>query len=152
MEFKSETHKTCYEKTLQMMREIFGEQAMAQDNAPVIGIMIGSAITQVGVHPWGDDDAVINVFSYVVAGADLDQALLRFLLRENCDMRFGAFSIDQDGDIIFSHAIVGSTCDKEELKASVFAVARVADVYDDQIVSRFGGQTALDIMRHKAQV
>jgi hypothetical protein len=59
-------------------------------------------------------------------------------------MRFGAFGVDKDGDIIFEHTIVGSTIDKEELKSSVKAVLSVADHYDDDIVSRWGGKRALD--------
>jgi hypothetical protein len=67
------------------------------------------------------------VVSYLTEGTGLEPGLTHYTLLENCDMRFGAFGIDKDGDILFSHAIVGSTCDKDELKASVFAVSRVAD-------------------------
>jgi ATP-dependent Clp protease ATP-binding subunit ClpC len=44
-------------------------------------------------------------------------------------------------------ALVGSTCDKDELKAQVMAVVLTADEYDDQIVARWGGQRALDRLR-----
>jgi hypothetical protein len=107
-------------------------------------VVSGSAVAQIAVYPWGDDDAVICTRSYVVRGPELRPDLLEHLLRENADMRFGAFGIDDDGDILFEHSICGSTCDLEELKASVVAVARTADRYDDDIVARWGGQRALD--------
>lgn len=66
------------------------------------------------------------------------------LLRENAEMRFGAFSVNDAGDILFEHTIVGSTCDPNELEASVHAVLAAADNYDDQIVQRWGGERALD--------
>jgi hypothetical protein len=52
--------------------------------------------------------------------------------------------LDKSGDVTFEHNIVGSTCDKNELKASIMAVVGTADRYDDQIVSRWGGKRASD--------
>jgi hypothetical protein len=105
---------------------------------------MGSAVVQVYVMQWGDKDAAINVRSYVVTGAERRPEMLEFLLRQNYDMRFGAFSLDHDGDVVFEHTIVGSSCDKAELKASVMAVLTTADKYDEQIVSRWGGKRAMD--------
>ncbi len=59
-------------------------------------------------------------------------------------MRFGAFGVDQDNDIFFEHTIVGSSCDKDELKASILAVVYTADQYDEQITQKWGGQRAVD--------
>jgi len=118
----------------------------AIDDRPLFIFPAGTTLTHVAIAPWGDDDATIMVRSYVVTGADLAPDLLKYLLQENDSMRFGAFGLDQDGDIFFEHCIVGSTCDKEELKASTLAVSRTADAYDEQIVARWGG---LRMMDHK---
>jgi hypothetical protein len=144
MEFHSEAQKQCYEKVAIWMREMFGEQAMSREDRPSFGLVVGSALSHIVVHPWGDDDSTITAFSYVVTGAELTADLMKYLLQENDRVRFGAFSIDNEGDIIFSHTIVGSTCDKEELRTSVMFVAKLADDYDDKIVARFGGQRAAD--------
>lgn len=147
MEFKTEPQKKCYEKVLPWMKELFGEFAMPRSEVPVIGVLIGSAVAQVAVTPWGEDDASITVRAYVVSGAELTPELMFYLLKENDAMRFGAFGVDADKDIFFEHTIVGSTCDKNELKASVMAVVLTADRYDDQIVARWGGQRAIDRMQ-----
>ena len=110
----------------------------------MVRICIGSAFAVLNVYPWKEDDAVVNTRSYVVTGVELTPDLLYYLLRENDDMRFGAFGIDEDNDIYFEYAIVGSTCDKPELKAAVGAVAATADEYDDLIVERWGGARAVD--------
>ena len=144
MEFRTEPQKACYEKIAPWIREVFGEFVMAHEDRPVFGVRIGSALTIVSVDPWGDDDAVITTRSYVVTDVELTPDLLRFLLEQNDRMRFGAFGIDEDGDVFFEHAIVGSSCDKNELKASTIAVAVTADKYDDEIRSRWGGQRAVD--------
>jgi len=144
MEFRTEPQKACYEKIAPWISEVFGEFVMAHEDRPVFGVHIGSALTIVSVDPWGDDDAVITTRSYVVTQIELTPDLLRFLLEQNDRMRFGAFGIDGDGDVFFEHAIVGSSCDKNELKASTIAVAVTADKYDDEIRSRWGGQRAVD--------
>jgi type III secretion system-like peptide-binding chaperone len=147
MEFQSQAQQTCYEKVSAWMKELFGEFAVLREESPLIGVMVGSALAQTAVFPWREDEAVVCTRAYVVTKIELTQDLLQYLLRENADMRFGAFGVDSDGDILFEHSIVGSSCDKNELKASVMAVVMTADQYDDDIVSRWGGQRALDQMR-----
>ena len=144
MEFDTEAQKETYDKIRVWMKEIFGEFAVERQDSPSFGIMVGSAYSQTGVFPWGKDDATITTRSYVVTGTELVPDLLLFLLTENDRVRFGAFGVDKDKDIFFEHTIVGSTCDREELKASVMAVVMTADQYDEQIVAKWGGQTARD--------
>ncbi|MBK6433129.1 YbjN domain-containing protein [Candidatus Amarolinea dominans] len=146
MEFRSAAQKACYEKIVPWMKELFGEFVMLRTDAPAMAVVIGSAVAQVGVIPWGNDDATINTRAYVVTGAEATSELMHFLLRETDNMRFGGFGLDSDDDVFFEHAIVGSTCDKPELKASVMAVVVTADQYDDKIIARWGGQRALDRM------
>jgi len=146
MEFRSEAQRACYEKIAPWVKEIFGEFAVARSDRPSFGVVVGSAFTGIAVLPWGDDDAVISTRSYVVTKVELTPELMRYLLERNDSMRFGAFGVDSDGDIFFEHAIVGSSCDRNELKASVFAVAMTADRFDDEIVARWGGQRAVDRM------
>ena len=146
MEFRSAAQKACYEKIVPWMKELFGEFVMLRTDAPAMAVVIGSAVAQVGVIPWGNDDATINTRAYVVTGAEATSELMHFLLRETDNMRFGGFGLDSDDDVFFEHAIVGSTCDKPELKASVMAVVVTADQYDDKIIAGWGGQLALDRM------
>jgi len=147
MEFETEAQRECYEKVAPWVKELFGGSVLRKPDRPVLGVMHGSAFAQVGVFPWGEHDAIITTRSYVVTGVRLKPELMEFLLQENAGMRFGAFALDDEGDIIFEHSIVGSHCDQRQLESSVIAVARTADEYDDQIVSRWGGERALDQIR-----
>lgn len=147
MEFETQAQKACYEKVAPWVTDLFGGSVLRKPDKPILGVMHGSAFAQVGIFPWGDDDAIITTRAYVVTGTELTPELMRFLLEENAGMRFGAFGVDDEGDIIFEHSIVGSTCDQKELESSVIHVARTADDFDDQIVSRWGGERALDQIR-----
>lgn len=147
MEFKTEAQKACYEKVSGYLKEMFGEAVIARENQPIFMTMpYGSAIAYIIVSEWGNDDASIGVRSYVVHGAEMAADLLHYLLRENDNMRFGAFGVDADNDIFFEHSIVGSTCDKNELKTSILAVLTTADHHDDLIRNKWGGETALERM------
>ena len=143
MEFTTTAQADTYNKVALWLRELFGQFPCARPDLPALGLFMNSALVEVFVYPWKGDDAVIHTRSYVVTGIELTQDLLDFLLRENAQMLFGAFGIDPNGDILFEHTIVGSTCDKLELEASVKAVLDVADSYDDHIVEKWGGATAL---------
>jgi hypothetical protein len=147
MDFETQAQRECFDRVAPWVKELFGGSVLRKPDRPVLGVMHGSAFAQVGVFPWGKDDAIITTRSYVVTGAELTPELMRFLLHENAGMRFGAFGVDDEGDIIFEHSIVGKECDRGELESSVIAVAQTADEYDDQIVERWGGTRALDQIR-----
>ncbi|MDR7418839.1 MAG: YbjN domain-containing protein [Armatimonadota bacterium] len=144
VQFQTDAQKVVYEKVGQYMKELFGELASARDDVPAYYLWMGSAAVQAFVYAWGDKEAVVNVRSYVVTGAERTPEMLEFLLKENFNMRFGAFGLDKDGDVTFEHNLIGSTCDKNELRTSMMAVLGTADQYDDQIVSRWGGKRAMD--------
>lgn len=144
MQFETVIQENCFNKISTWMDELFGKFPCKRQDVPGFVLFMGSALVEVLVFPWGDEDAIIHTRSHVVTEAELTPDLMRFLLRENSIMRFGAFGVDEEGDIIFEHTIVGSTCDKLELQASVTAVLEIADEYDDKIVERWGGRRALD--------
>ena len=144
MEFKHSAHERVYRHVGELLRELFGEMAHARAEFPSYVVPMGSTFANVNVFPWGEDDATVNVRAWVVLGAEVTPDLMHFLLRQNDDFRFGAFGLDKDNDIFFEHSIVGSTMDKEELKASVLAVLFTADQVDDEIQRRWGGRKATD--------
>jgi len=144
MDFESPAQKACYEKIGPWLKELFGEFVAPRPDAPLYVLFVGSAAVQIAVFPWGEDDSVISTFSFVVTGAELTPELMKDLLRRNLGTRFGAFGLNEQGAIMFVHTIVGSSCDKNELKASVRGVLATADQSDDEIIARWGGQRATD--------
>ncbi len=146
MEFLTSTQQECFEKIKPWMEELFLSASKPLDDMPVFEVSVGSTFAFVQVAPW-HEDATITARAYVASGADLNTELQLYLLRENDTMRFGAFGVDESGDIIFQHTIIGSTVDKNELKETVANVMRIADQYDDYIVEKWGGKRGLDYER-----
>ncbi|MCJ7725993.1 MAG: YbjN domain-containing protein [Acidimicrobiia bacterium] len=147
MDFQTDAQRKTYEKVAVWMKELFGEGFQAMPGRPVFIVPVGSSVTQIAVQPWGTDDAVIAGMAWVVQGVEITKDLLLYLLRTNMKFRFGGYGLDDDDDIFFSYSIVGSTADKEEVKALTLAVAGTADREDDQIVAKWGGMTAIDKMK-----
>lgn len=144
MQFATKPQEATYGRVAEWMNEIFGELPIKHPEKPVFMVRQGSSVTHVMVLPWASDDAVICARAYVVHTVEPTLDLMSYLLHKNNTFRFGAFGLDDDDDVFFEHTIVGSTADKEELRATVLAVASTADEFDDEIRSRFGGETALD--------
>ncbi|MEB3336492.1 MAG: YbjN domain-containing protein [Leptolyngbyaceae bacterium] len=145
MKFETAGQKSCYEKITPWMHELFAESVVPYAAEPVFSVNFGSAIAYTKVAPWDNNqDALIITRSFVVTDIEITPDLTYYLLHLNESCLFGAFALDVDDDIVFEHNLIGSTCDKEELRLSVMSVVRIADDYDDDIVASWGGKRALD--------
>jgi hypothetical protein len=144
MEFATEAHKVCYEMVASMLKDLFGEFARPHPDVPEFGLVVGSALARIRVNSWGPASAVITGRAYVVTGAEITPEMMEFLLKANNKLLFGAFGLDEQNNVFFDHTLIGTTCDKEELKNMAMMVVRTADEYDDQIVARWGGKRAMD--------
>jgi hypothetical protein len=106
----------------------------------------GSTVLEISIVPYEEDDAVVDILAFVVQNVEPTYELLQELLRLNSEVALGAFSL-VDRDVFFSHSILGRRLRPEQLIASLEAVATIADEYDEQIVQKYGGVTALDSLR-----
>jgi hypothetical protein len=144
MKFETPVQKACYEKIQPWLKDLYENVYSPSHDTPLFVLPLGSATANVEVLPWGNSEAIISTWSYVVTGAEVTQDLMRFLLKKNSELQFGVFSIDDDGDIRFHTTLVGSTCDRQELQTLVSSVLETADKYDDAIVANWGGERSVD--------
>jgi type III secretion system-like peptide-binding chaperone len=146
MEFKTDAHKRVYEQARDYLHSLFGEvNVKVMDDTFVL--QEGSTFVYVRTFPIGEKKSGVEIFAYVVVDVDVTEQLMRYLLTYNLRLILGAFGLARGegdkGTVLLTHTILGDSMDREELYASVSAIARVADDLDDQIVTAFGGQTAL---------
>lgn len=147
MEFKTEAHRRVHEKTRDYLHTLFGEvNVKTMDDTFVL--QEGSTFVYVRTFPIGEKKSSVEIFAYVVVDVPVTEQLMRYLLTYNLRLVLGAFGLARgegdQGTVLLTHTILGDSMDREELYGSVSAIARVADDLDDQIVTAFGGQTALD--------
>jgi hypothetical protein len=143
-EFDDHIQEATYMKVLMWSYELYGDDLLVAEDVPGIRYFHGSAVVDVRIGPLGEYGLVL-VYSIVVRQPPPSLDLYRFLLEANTEMIMGAFSIDPDGDVVFSHHLLGIPMDKPELQMAIRGVGLMADKYDDEIVRRFGGQRARDL-------
>jgi hypothetical protein len=97
------------------------------------------------VRPFTDEDSCVECSANVVIGAKITPDLMKFLLRKNTELHFGAFGLLFDDTITFAHSITGSNLDENELLTSLNSVATIADYYDDVIIEMAGGKRANEL-------
>ncbi len=109
----------------------------------------GSTVLEISINPYEEDDAVIEILAFCVQGVEQTYELMGELLRLNSEVPLGAFSMYEQ-DIFFSHAFLGRRLRPEQLIASLDTVASVSDLYDERLVAKYGGETALERLRSTA--
>lgn len=108
-------------------------------------VAAGSSQVMVSVRPFTADEVVVEITAHVVFGANVNGELMKWLLRKNAEIHFGAFGLLFDDTVIFSHAVTGAELNDLTLTTSLKAVSVLADHYDDVIVEMAGGKRVADI-------
>lgn len=153
LQFTNPVQALTYRKVADYLNSsaLFRQALRVDRDRPKFDILYGSALIEIEVlpweeHPWQEGDlATVRATSYVTVGSTLDNELLRFLLTENRRMRFGAFHLDEVGQVVFSESVLGGEeMSLIELQTCILSVVTIADTYDDVIAERFGGQRASD--------
>lgn len=142
--FQNPAQRELHTRVGGWLRELFGEGARPRDEAPAFLVTVGSAVAQVTISPWQNEEAVVHVRAGVVEDVDVTHDLALFLLERNGEMRIGAFAIDPGGSVFLEYTLLGAGSDKAGLRAAVQAVVSTAEKSDDIIVSRWGGVKALE--------
>lgn len=106
----------------------------------------GSTQIMIMVLSYTENETCIECLSQVVTGANVNDELMRFLLRKNAELHFGSFGLLFDDTITFSHSIAGTHLDESEFMTTINSVAVIADHYDDVIVEMAGGKRAADLV------
>jgi len=106
----------------------------------------GSTVVEISIEPYNDDDAIVEVLAFCVQGVDPSAELMRELLELNSEIPLGAFSL-VGNDVFYSHSFLGRVMQADQLIASLENVATVSDEYDERIVEKHGGETAIERLR-----
>jgi len=142
MDLDDEVHEETFDKLREYLGELFEEPYHDQESNHFY-VRYGTTVLEISVEPYDAEEAVVIIMSYCVQDVELAEDLLLGLLELNHQVPCGAFSL-VDSDIFFSYSLFGRSLNPRDLLRAITAVATVADDYDDRIVARYGGQTALE--------
>ena len=141
MQFEHDVHRQTHERVREYLSELFEDPYFDVEGGHFY-VRYGSTVLEIAVDAYGPEEAFVTVMAYCVQGARVDQNLLLGLLELNHHLPFGSFSL-VGHDIYFSHSLFGRSLQRTNLLGAIAAVANVADEYDDRIVAKYGGKTAL---------
>jgi hypothetical protein len=145
MNFEHDVHRRTHELVQEYLGELFEDPYLDAERGHFY-VSYGSTVLEIAVDPYGPEEAFVTVMAYCVQGARLEENLLLGLLELNHHLPFGAFSV-VGSDIFFSYSLFGRNLHRTQLLGAIAAVANISDEYDDRIVGKYGGQTALQRIR-----
>lgn len=146
MQFEHEHHQETHHSVERYLGELFEDPFLDPDNGHFY-VGYGSTVLEVSVEPYGPEETIVLVTAYCAQGVEPEEDLLLGLLELNHELPVGGFSLVGQ-DVFYSHALFGKTLDRKNLLGAIAAVATISDDYDDRIVAKYGGQTALDRIQH----
>jgi hypothetical protein len=148
-QFHTQCQEEVYRAVKSYLDELTDEHFDDADHCDFY-LKYGSTVLEISIDPYEEDDAVIEILAFCVQGVDPTFECMQELLRLNAEVPLGAFSMVGQ-DIFYSHSFLGRRLRPEQLIASLDSVASISDLYDEQLVARYGGETALERLRSNAQ-
>ncbi|MBE9178963.1 hypothetical protein IQ268_10355 [Oculatella sp. LEGE 06141] len=152
--FVNSAQELTYQHISEYLRSssLFKDTMQAATDAPTFNLLYQpSTLIEVEVlpweiHPWQDAElAVVKASSHITIGRTMDAEVIQFLLAENSKMRFGAFQLDEAGQVLFVHSILGGeNMDLLELESCILSVAAIAATYEDILAAKFNGQRLVE--------
>jgi hypothetical protein len=140
--FEHAVHEETFRKVKEYLGELFEEPYHDPENDHFY-VRYGTTVLEISVEPYGPEEAVVTIMSYCVQDVEMEDDLLLGLLELNHQLLCGSFSV-VGNDIFFAHSLFGNSLEPRDLLRAITSVATLADDYDDRIVARYGGQTALE--------
>lgn len=142
MNFEHSIQEETFRKVEEYLGELF-EDPYLDPEAGHFYVRYGTTVLEISVDAFDAEEAVVTIMSYCVQDVETDEDLMAGLLEFNHQSPIGSFSL-LGNDIFFSHSLFGRNLEPRDLLRAITKVATVADEYDDRIVARYGGQTALE--------
>ncbi len=147
MEYEHDAHRKTHEKVERYLNQLFEEPFKDPDDGHFY-VTYGSTVLEIAVDPYGPEEAIVRLVAYCVQGVEVSENLERGLLETNLDLPVGGFALI-DQDVFLCYSLFGKTTDSRSLLDAIAGVANASDEYDDLIVAKFGGKTALERLRQE---
>ena len=148
-----EFHTACQEEVYRQVKSYLDELVEEHfDDAEHCDFYLkyGSTVLEISIEPYEEDDAVIEILAFCVQGVEPSFEMMQELLRINSEVPLGAFSM-VGNDIFFSHSFLGRRMRPEQFITSLDSVASISDEYDEKLVAKYGGETAIDCIRSRTR-
>lgn len=144
---QSELHAETQSRVGEYLSELFEEPSLYLDpETDHYYAEYGSTVLEISVEDYGPEETIVRITAYCVQNVEIEPELTAGLLQLNHEVPIGAFEL-VGSDIFYSHSLFGRGLNRKNLLGAIAAVATTSDDYDDRIVAKYGGNTALELIR-----
>lgn len=133
----SEAQQRCFEEVGRCLREAFGGVVEESEEEATYRLPLGPYGIRVTVSRIDDDEAVVDVYTWLGRDLAVTPEVARFLLERNAQLRFGSLGVDPDGDILLGHSLFCEQADTLVLRRLVEMLAAVAEELEGELGKRF---------------
>ncbi len=123
-----------FERVLAYLGEVYPHLRRPDPTLPLSVVSQGSAAVVVEVVPWETNSIKIAIWTYVVTDAEVNPALMKFLLRQNELLRFGGVSLDSEGDIRLHASIYGAEFRRQTTTTMRLSLVGVANALSTMLL------------------
>ena len=124
-----------------LLKEFFSAETLIVDGDGDWPVRVGSAMYYVRLVD--GDPPVLSIFSAILRDVTTSPELFEELNRINSSVRFGRLYF-ADGVVWAKSELVAESMDKVSLSSSCYAIGGMADQYDTELGTRFGGAKMFD--------
>jgi hypothetical protein len=142
------------EQTMMKVQRILtgpmGLKVMLEADRFKVSFEDSSTYVQVRVVEWspdkdGEPRSLVSVAAPLLRGVTPTPELYEWVARESGDRWFGHVEVHNFGEngevhLTFRHTILGDFLDQPELEAVFWGILSVANTWDDELMTRFGGK------------
>lgn len=114
----------------------------------------GSTVVFMRPTMWLDKYTILQFTAVVLTDVPREgnEYMFEYFSNMNNELHFGRLSwesqeIEDVGNVILTHSLLGDYLDREELQTSLLVLAYTADEIDEELQARFGGKRWLDGIR-----
>lgn len=137
MEFDNAAQAECHRRAGEDLRAAFDDLVRAAPGEPAYFVGLGTIGVRVEVRAVGDEDAAIDVYSWIGRGLAITPELALFLARRTIELSFGALGVDDEDAIILEHSLFADGANGLVLPRLVALIASTADELDDELRAHF---------------
>lgn len=137
MDFANRAQQHCYEQAQRHLEGAFGPQVQEHPHEPSFFVATGRVGVRVDVTAVGEDDAVIDVLSWIAQGLPVTPDVGEWLARRAISLGFGALAIDGEDAIILQHSLFAEGANGVVLPRLVALMGTTADAIDAELREEF---------------
>ena len=129
--------RDLYELVGRCLCEAYGDHAGTASRQATYLVPVGPHGVRVTTCAVGDNDALVELYTWLGDGVELTPSITRYLLEKNARLRFGSLGIDGDGDVLLADSLFAEHVNAVALARLIELLAATADEVERELAELY---------------